>query len=281
MSSNSHEVVTFKIGKAPGMKTMIVHKEVSCFYSPVLKAASDSEFIEGQTQTYVLEDVEVETFRLAVQWFYGQQIESYLTQEEVDAVRCNVTHTKENKEIVDTKIEKRQNDLVRLWVLGDRLGIPDLQNLAVDELDQIRKDWDLIPYRCFNYVYEHTSTRRFKHGLEWPNTLQRLLLSQCAVFLPADTIKKEPQYFPKEMLIQYVDWERDIAVFNSRVAFVMDFHAFPEDDERYFEKMAEAEEADGLDAIHSKNHITGITRWSESGRVKSYWGNGAEEWPLI
>ncbi|TVY41599.1 hypothetical protein LOCC1_G007765 [Lachnellula occidentalis] len=76
--SNTKELVTFKIGKDDKIKTFVVHKEFACHYSPVLKAAFNSDFIEGQTQTYVLEDIGpygIETFTLFVKWLYTQKLD--------------------------------------------------------------------------------------------------------------------------------------------------------------------------------------------------------------
>ncbi|KAH6671118.1 hypothetical protein B0J14DRAFT_595375 [Halenospora varia] len=66
-------IVTFNIGPngSPDQKSFIIHKEVACFHSPVLNAALNSEFIEGQTQTYTLEDTTPGSFRLLMQWLYG------------------------------------------------------------------------------------------------------------------------------------------------------------------------------------------------------------------
>lgn len=55
-------------------KEFTVHKEFACHYSPVLKATFNSNFIEGQTQTYNLDDIEVEVVRLLVHWLYTQSV---------------------------------------------------------------------------------------------------------------------------------------------------------------------------------------------------------------
>jgi BTB/POZ domain len=64
---STEELVTFHIGKDPSMETFKIHKEVACLYSPVLKAALNSQFIEGQTQTYTIDDTTKEVFQLLIQ----------------------------------------------------------------------------------------------------------------------------------------------------------------------------------------------------------------------
>ncbi len=44
-------------------KSQKVHRDVACHYSPIFKAAFNSNFVEGQTQTYRLEDVSQQTVK--------------------------------------------------------------------------------------------------------------------------------------------------------------------------------------------------------------------------
>jgi hypothetical protein len=49
-------IVTFLIGPGDSPKKFIVHKEHACHHSPILNAAFNGNFVEGQTQTYRIED---------------------------------------------------------------------------------------------------------------------------------------------------------------------------------------------------------------------------------
>ena len=51
-------------------EVLIVHREFASHYSPVLKAAVNSKFSEGQTQTYRLQETTDRAIRLLVHWFY-------------------------------------------------------------------------------------------------------------------------------------------------------------------------------------------------------------------
>jgi hypothetical protein len=120
ISRDPDAFVNFLIG--PDEKKFIVHKEFACHYSPVLNAAFNSQFIEGQTQTYRLEDTMEGTFRLFVQWLYYQQLELLQLQDgEFD-------HDLASDE------DKR---LFGLWILTDKLGAPHLQNLAIESIEKI------------------------------------------------------------------------------------------------------------------------------------------------
>jgi hypothetical protein len=70
-----HELITFYIG--PDLNLFMVHKEVACLNCPVFAAAFKSDFVEGQTQTYKLEDITVDAFQYVVYWFYSQKLKTF------------------------------------------------------------------------------------------------------------------------------------------------------------------------------------------------------------
>ena len=56
--------VTSLIGKESNpSKKFIIHKEFACYVSPVFDAAFNSNFVEGQTQTYKLDDTTPRAFQ--------------------------------------------------------------------------------------------------------------------------------------------------------------------------------------------------------------------------
>lgn len=67
-------LVTFIVGSEGSTKEYLVHKEIACHHSSDLKAAFNSEFIEGSTQTYRLEDVSEASFNFLMQWLYSQSL---------------------------------------------------------------------------------------------------------------------------------------------------------------------------------------------------------------
>jgi hypothetical protein len=60
-------MVTFLIGNREDPTKFLVHKEVACRRSPVLDVAFNSQFEEGRTQTYYLDDISVMAFRYFMQ----------------------------------------------------------------------------------------------------------------------------------------------------------------------------------------------------------------------
>jgi hypothetical protein len=64
--SNSHQLVTLFAGQNEEAKSFLIHKDFAYHYSPVLKAALDSGFIEGQTQSYQMEEDNYEAVRLLI-----------------------------------------------------------------------------------------------------------------------------------------------------------------------------------------------------------------------
>jgi len=88
-----------------------VLKEVVCFHSPDLNAVFNSGFIEGQTQTYRLDDTTERAFRLLVQWLYFQKFE--LIQLTDDWEQSSYGNAEKAEEM----------SLVELWVLADKLSM--------------------------------------------------------------------------------------------------------------------------------------------------------------
>lgn len=84
-----------------------VHKQAACVHSPVFHAAFNSNLVEGLTQTYCLDDVELSTFKLLVQYLYSEK--PHLSQLELTG-------------IYDVDIAASEDaELARLWILADRL----------------------------------------------------------------------------------------------------------------------------------------------------------------
>lgn len=207
-----------------------MQKEVATFYSRVLEAAFNSDFIEGQTQTYALEDVDEGVFKLFIQWLYRQRFGYYLTQAEADLLRQPESHTEEQLKADKDKIEKRQELLVRLWVLGDRLSIPHLQNLVVDELENIRFTWNTtVPVLLLEEVYENTVEEcRFR----------KFLLLHVKSFLPKDVLKEHVEIIPKTFLLDYALTSHVYLDWPNRECFRRSFHipvteVYEEEDEEY------------------------------------------------
>jgi hypothetical protein len=207
-----------------------VQKEVATFYSWVLQTAFNSDFIEGQTQTYALEDVDEEVFKLFIQWLYRQKFGYYLTQTDADLLRQPKSHTEEQLKAVKDKIEKRQEILVRLWILGDRLSIPRLQNLVVDDLENIRLTWSItVPLRLLAEVYENTVEE---------SRLIMFLVLHIKSFIPKDDLREHVEVIPQTFLLEYALMSHVYMDWSDRQIFRDNFHVlvtdeYKEEDEEY------------------------------------------------
>jgi hypothetical protein len=97
---------------------------------------------------------------------------------------------------------KKDEDLalVQLWILADKLIIPELQNLVIKKIDEICEVTEIIPTAVLDSVYEKTSVE---------SPLRRWFFYQCSTQLESDWFTEHPEHFPQEMLI-------DMAVFWSR-----------------------------------------------------------------
>ena len=61
-------MVTIYAGQNPHATPFVMHKDFACHFSPVLKAAFKSGFIEGQKQEYRVDEDDEEIVRLLVEW---------------------------------------------------------------------------------------------------------------------------------------------------------------------------------------------------------------------
>ncbi|PMD39700.1 hypothetical protein L207DRAFT_583558 [Hyaloscypha variabilis F] len=196
--SGPDELVTIVVGEES--KSFIIHKEVAS-YSPVLKAAFDSDFLEGQTQTYNLEEASIEAFQLVTQWLYRQAINPVFTADEFDSLNTLPINTI-LPDTAQQKIVARQTHLIEAYEIGDYLQLPRLQNLMLDELEGLRVRWRTISVVSLYDLYERPSQG---YGL------RELVFEQCRYFIDREFFTVENKgMFPKEFLLDCVRADRNI-----------------------------------------------------------------------
>lgn len=182
-SRHPNEFVTLIANKDNAGVKFTMHKEFACHYSPVLKAAFEGEFVEAQTQTYIISDYEEDVVRDLVEWFYSQQVSGF-------------------RSIQPFKIERFEYcakitlNLAKLWTLADNLLIPELQNYTIRQLKGVCNYYHYIPFQCFTFAYENTGSG---------SPLRRWFLQSCARDLPSICYSKLSDSFPKEMLLEMVE----------------------------------------------------------------------------
>jgi hypothetical protein len=178
MNSNLKDLVTFVIG--PKKQEFVVHKSFACHASPVLRAAFNSDFVEGQTQRYILEDTTEGAFRLFSEWIYTQNI--YWDGE--------------------SKGDPSNFALARVWVLAEKLLVAKLQNRAMDLIEDSRKKRGAFLH-ILPLVYEKTSCG---------SPLRRIWVHQWAWNVPSYIYKRTDISLPTDFLIDLAAYLRDINV---------------------------------------------------------------------
>jgi hypothetical protein len=175
ISRDPDVLVTFFIG--PDEKKFLVHKEFACHYSPVLKAAFNSQFIEGQTQTYRLKDTTEGIFRLFVQWLYYQQLELLQLQDD---------------DVVDDLAIYEDKSLFGLWILADELNVPRVQNLVIESIEKYHYKINAIPTLQLRYIYDNTSVG---------SPLRRYMFDLCRKYILPENYIIQSERFPHAFLI--------------------------------------------------------------------------------
>ncbi|KAI4738483.1 hypothetical protein E4T50_11053 [Aureobasidium sp. EXF-12298] len=101
-------VVTIVVGAAK--KEFIVHKDLLVFYSDYFQAAFNGSFVEATERKIDLFDTDQEIFDHFHTWLYTRKLAS------------------------ENDVPLLWNELVNLWVFGDRFQVPMLQNCVMDKL---------------------------------------------------------------------------------------------------------------------------------------------------
>jgi len=160
-----------------------VHFEQACRHSPVLRAAFNSKFLEGQSQRYKLDDTSAGAVQLLVQWMYSESIDISLG--ELPTANNNMWPSK----------SKQDDSLAKAWVLADRLLMPKMQNHVMNQMGQVCKHYKLIPSLTFEYIWNNTATG---------SPLRLRVLDWCAHIVNPDSFLKAGAQFPKQLLLELV-----------------------------------------------------------------------------
>jgi BTB/POZ domain len=187
--------------------------EFACYHSPVLRAAFNSAFLEGQTQIYRLDDVSPTACRLLVKWLYSQSFDTHIDIDDIP--EKSVLSTAESEKDSDKSGDKEEDDsgpspfeaawaaqdlhMAQLWVAGDRLLIPRLQNFVMYAWhDQFMKDGGKIRSLStdwLSYAYQHTCPG---------SPLRNMAVDRYAYDVNPRTIAKQQVKLPREMLVDLV-----------------------------------------------------------------------------
>lgn len=124
-----------------------MHKAIACHHSPVLNKAFNGLFLEGQTQTFTIEDFkQPNAFYYIQSWMYTQQTDSWKLEY---GASCPVR-------------------IFHVWILADRLLMPRLQNAVME----LMHDAPCVPLRQLRVVYDNTLPE---------SKLRNYLIDLCAI----------------------------------------------------------------------------------------------------
>ncbi|KUJ22796.1 uncharacterized protein LY89DRAFT_763279 [Mollisia scopiformis] len=160
----------------------MVHKDFACHYSPVFQAAFNSSFIEGQTQEYRLQDTSEIVVRVLINWFYTKKVD-------VEALGFT------GESIKTAYYETRFISLVELWILAEKLLIPELQNMVIREFYRLKLAAMIVPTSCFHAIYEDTVVG---------SPLRRLCVDICVVYLKHSVYRETADQIPHDMFVDLV-----------------------------------------------------------------------------
>jgi hypothetical protein len=127
-------------------ETFIVHKCFLSHHSSVFNAALNGLYIESKTQFINLFPISVESFGIFVRWLYSQRIED------------------------DDGMMPSVKELVNLWILAVMKFVYQLQNQAIDALNEAIAKSGELPTELFGLIYENTTEK---------STLRHLIVDLC------------------------------------------------------------------------------------------------------
>ncbi|KAL8890625.1 MAG: hypothetical protein Q9215_002271 [Flavoplaca cf. flavocitrina] len=127
------EVVTILVG--PEKTPFRIHKGLLCSKSEYFRAALEGFFKESTEKSVHLRDEDPGIFQFYATWIYSQKLVVGFTQRQLSMDVC-----------------------CRLYVLADKLGSDDVQNLAIDLIHErcTRSYDDDINSSIVNFVYDNT-----------------------------------------------------------------------------------------------------------------------------
>ena len=129
------ETATFLIG--PEKIKFVAHKQFVCYASPPLKAAFNSPFQEGITQTFEIPNTKPAVFDLWMQWIYQPHVQDRASLLRFDAPVLNAREwdnpvaAPEIPALIHAEFCKNVKLTIDLWGLAEYLMMPKLQNDAL------------------------------------------------------------------------------------------------------------------------------------------------------
>ena len=123
------------VGKGEAKKEFHVRKDMICAKSEFFKAACNPQWESGKINTVNLEEDNETIFGTFLTWVTTRDIE-----DAVDLVE--VSEDTDNSELRKSSMERRYDQLVQCFILGDLLQAAAFQNDAMDTIILLSKDYN-------------------------------------------------------------------------------------------------------------------------------------------
>lgn len=146
-------------------------------------------FFEGQTQTYIMKHVKPKTFKLFTRWVYSGLLALDVQYEET---ANGPAFTSKNELCNMGFFTKQTRSVLRLWVLGQELLIPQLQNLVMHYLVTLTGEPAITLSSEASFVYANTSS---------PCPLRQLLVKLAAWCVPTLLHEHLSRKYPPEFIM--------------------------------------------------------------------------------
>jgi hypothetical protein len=182
--SNDQPLVSFVVGK-DNPRTFTVHKDFATFRSPVFDAAFNGHFLESNTKTMNLDDVDPDVFAMLVQWLYTEETQITIKDDTTDVMM-----------------------LANLWTLGDRFQMRALQNTTLLHLDRYVSDILFIEHPTLYKDLAHYVYTKFSETELEKCPLKQLVVDRVGQGDP-ESLEEHKGNFPQQIWFDLaVTWAR-------------------------------------------------------------------------
>lgn len=182
-------MVTFIVGEEK--KRFILHKQIVCKHSEVFKTAFNSQFVEGTTGVYELDDTSGEAFRMLVEYLYSENI-TFRCHNLEPFRDINKSQDVDHRSVCDKEVM----DIVLLYILAERYLVRGIENLIIEQLVHVAIACESFHPACLDIIYKNT---------ESGSVLRRLAVEQV-IWREEGVADFVQDYssFPHEMMLEMV-----------------------------------------------------------------------------
>ncbi|KAG4438069.1 hypothetical protein IFR05_006435 [Cadophora sp. M221] len=182
--SGLDEIISLVVGNEPQTTTLSIHKSVLCETSPFFKAACKPEWLKSEDKVIRLPEDNVDAILAMIYWMYQDRIG--FTDKQEASYRFEI--------LSESEMDSIWGLWSRLYIIGDKYGIPRLRNHVIDAMFHYRDKVGQLPSLLIPYVYQHTASS--------DDPLRRLLVAFMKVDLTEAYLVKNEKVLSSEFLFE-------------------------------------------------------------------------------